>query len=350
MKIEAFRLLPYDLPMKQPWPAASATLRSRKGCLVGVVCEGLTGWGDCAPLPSSGEEGHARALSSLREAARRLSVLPLELARASLGGVSTPEARWALETALFDVVMQRRRLTLRRALERDAIDAVKVDAALGPLDEQCAARAAGALAQGFEIAKIKVGIAAVEDEAAVLRELSRQVEGRLRLRLDANRAWSAEEAEQFFAAVAGLPIDGIEEPLADPSLLRLAALQKSVPFALAIDETLFDLGPERIFASRAVKRLVLKPARIGGFGATLQLAERARSAGMEVVVASVVDSAIGIAATAQLAAALGGEMAHGLATSAWLARDVARPLAIDGGKILLPGGGGLGVAPADDFA
>jgi o-succinylbenzoate synthase len=301
-------------------------------------------------LPSSGEEGFARAFSALRDAATPLVGQSLEAARASLGRVANSEARWALETALLDVFTQRRRLTLRRALSREAPDAVRVNAALGPLDDQCVARADAALTQGFEIAKIKVGVLDVDEEAAQLRELSHDLHGRLRFRLDANRAWSTEEAERFFASIAGLPIDGVEEPLAEPSLPRLAALQKSVPFAVAIDESICDFGPEQIFASRPVRRLVLKPARIGGFGATLQLAERARSAGMEVIVTSVVDSAIGVAAAAQLAAALGGNAAHGLATGDWLAEDVAPPLSIEGGRMLLPGGGGLGIAPAGEFA
>ena len=68
------------------------------------------------------------------------------------------------------------------------------------------------------------------------------------------------------------------------------------------------------------------------------------------MVTSVVDSAIGVAAAAQLAAALGGTQAHGLATGAWLAADVAAPLPIENGMLKLPEGAGLGVVPSDQFA
>ncbi|MGO8737415.1 enolase C-terminal domain-like protein [Rhodoblastus sp.] len=94
----------------------------------------------------------------------------------------------------------------------------------------------------------------------------------------------------------------------------------------------------------------MKPARIGGFSAVLRLAERAARAGIEAVATSVVESAIGVAATAQLAAALGGEAVHGLATGSWLREDVAKPLAIVGGEILLPDGPGLGLVPERPFA
>ena len=159
-----------------------------------------------------------------------------------------------------------------------------------------------------------------------------------------------DRAIRFLDAVADLPIDGVEEPLAEPSVERLRWLQKRTPFALAIDESLFELGPERVFDLRAARRLVLKPARIGGFGASLRLAERAAAAGMEVVITSVVESAIGVAAAAQLAAALGAGIAHGLATGPWLAEDVAPPLVLSEGFLRLPECPGLGVAPFGHFA
>jgi L-alanine-DL-glutamate epimerase-like enolase superfamily enzyme len=71
---------------------------------------------------------------------------------------------------------------------------------------------------------------------------------------------------------------------------------------------------------------------------------------MEVVITSVVDSAIGVGAAAQLAAAIGGTQAHGLATGAWLAEDVAPPALIRAGKLALPDGPGLGIVPDRQFA
>ena len=48
---------------------------------------------------------------------------------------------------------------------------------------------------------------------------------------------------------------------------------------------------------------------------------------------------------AHLAAAIAPDMAHGLATSSWLARDVASAPAIENGRLLLPAAGGLGLVP-----
>ncbi len=313
--------------------------------LIGVADgQGRIGWGDCAPLPSSGEAGHARAFAALERAAVFLRGMELDAALARLDEIDGAEARWAAETALLDLSCRARGVALRRWRDGAAADDIAVNAVLGPLDEACLSRAETARDNNFVFAKIKVGIGGVADEARLLRRLAERA-GSLRLRLDANRAWSEREARAFFAAVADLPIDGVEEPLAHPTLAGLRRLQGEVPFAIAVDESLSELGADRIFSERAVRRLVLKPARIGGFVATARLAEQASAVGIEVVITSVVESAIGVGAAAQLAAAIGGAQAHGLATGAWLAEDVAPPPLIRSGRMTLPDGPGLGIVP-----
>jgi O-succinylbenzoate synthase len=308
------RLHPYHLPLRRPWVAASATLTERRGWLVEARDDdGSTGWGDCAVLPSAAEPGAA-------------------------------QMRWAIETALIDLEARRRGLPLATLLGARTL-AVPVNAALGPLDEGCAGRAEDALAQGFQTAKIKVGIAPVAEELARLRELVGTLRRTLRLRLDANRAWSDADARRFLTSVADLPIDGVEEPLAAPTCASLAALQAALPFPIAVDESLPALGFAAMISSHAVRRLVIKPARLGGVLPTLTLARRAQAAGIEVVLTSVVDSAIGVAAAAHLAAAIAPDVAHGLATGSWLADDVGPALPVRNGCLILPELPGLGIEP-----
>jgi len=347
MTIATCRLRPYALPLVRPWRAASATVTVRHGMLVAVTeRSGLTGWGDCAPLPSSGEAGHAHAFDALRAAAATLPGRDIDAI--DLGGIAAAEARWAVETALLDLASRRTGQSLCRALGAESVTSVAVNAALGTLDQDCLARARAALASGFAIGKIKVGVGSVEDERLRLCELAAATEGALRFRLDANRAWTDREAERFLGGIAHLPIDGVEEPLMAPSLAALGRLQQGVPFALAVDESLTEFGAAALFSSRAVRRLVVKPARLGGVAATLRLAAEARRAGIELVLTSVIDSAIGVTATAHLAAALGGDAVHGLATSPWLAEDVVAAPRLVHGRLHLPGGPGLGVVPAGE--
>lgn len=340
MRIARARLVPYRLPLKRPWVAAAATLAERRGALLCLTDEdGRQGWGDCAPLPSSGEAGLTRCLAALADFARRAAATDFADAAAP------PEVRWAADTARLDIEAQRRGLPLARLLGAGGALRLAVNAALGPLDEHCAARAAAALAEGYAIGKIKVGLDSLAAELERLHTLVEATGGRLRLRLDANRAWPQAEAERFLQAIAGLPIDAVEEPLAAPTPAALAALQAALPYALAADESLPVLGVDALVEASAVRRLVLKPARLGGHAATQAIARRAAAAGLDVVLTSVVDSAIGLTAAAHLATALAPGLAHGLGTGTWLARDVAAAPVIAGGWLTLPETPGLGLRP-----
>lgn len=55
MKIVAADWLPYALPFKRPWQTSRGEIRERHGRLLRLkTADGLTGWGDCAPLPEFG--------------------------------------------------------------------------------------------------------------------------------------------------------------------------------------------------------------------------------------------------------------------------------------------------------
>lgn len=343
MHIAAARLHPYALPLKRPWMAARAVLHERRGVLLSLTdTDGITGWGDCAPLPSASNAG--QIFTALATLAQELPGLEPEAALAL--DVSLPEVRWALETALFDLAARRRGVPLAVQLgARNFTGSVAVNAALGALAKNTPQRAAAALAQGYAIAKIKVGVGSVDDELQLLREVNAATAGRLRLRLDANRAWPDNDAQRLLTAITALPIDAVEEPLAQPSLPQLRALQQALPYAIAVDESLAQFGSDALLSSNAVRRLVIKPARIGGIIATRTLAARAQAAGMEVVLTSVVDSAVGVTAAAHLAAAIAPALAHGLATLDWLAADVAKPPPLRDGKLLLSDAPGLGLLP-----
>jgi len=348
MRLGAVRLIPYCLPLKRPWTAAATTLAERRGMLVALTADGVTGWGDCAPLPSSGAAGHARAFAALAAAVDGIAGAPVAELSARFAAIALPEPRWALDTALLDLAARLAGISLACQLGAPRTASVAVNAALGPLDDACAARATAALASGYEVAKIKVGVSSVEAEIERLHRLNDEAGGRLRLRLDANRAWSEGDAWRFLEAVADLPIDGVEEPLAAPTPATLARLQAALPFALAVDESLAELGVDAVIAAGAARRLVIKPARVGGIAATLALAAAAERAGIELVLTSVVDSAVGVAAAAHLAAALpqaAAGLAHGLATGDWLAADVGPALPIAAGRLRLADAPGLGFEP-----
>ena len=196
-----------------------------------------------------------------------------------------------------------------------------------------------AVAAGFTVLKIKVGLNDPLTELAQLRALARLLPTGVSLRLDANGAWDIATAQRMLDGLAELPIEALEEPLRQPDVAQFAALQQRVTFPLARDESL------HIPVAQFPRRIVLKPAAIGGMRRTLALAQQAQAAGCEVVITSVIDSAAGLWATAQLAAACASPIPHGLATAAWLATDVGIAPQPQRGQLQLPMTPGSGFSP-----
>ena len=175
---------------------------------------------------------------------------------------------------------------------------------IGILDADVETRASQACEQGFRLLKIKMGVNPWKRELDRLQNLASQFPEQVTFRLDANGSWSKSEAYQVIAALKNLPVESLEEPLTSPDASTLRELQASVPWPLALDESLAHWPVEELVSNPPVKRLVLKPMLLGGLLPSLKLARRSLRAGMESVVTSTVDSAVGVWAAAHLAAAL----------------------------------------------
>jgi L-Ala-D/L-Glu epimerase len=335
------------VPLVQPWIGATATMSVRSGALVAIKTRnGQTGWGDCAPLPSMGAAEQAAVLRALENAAHALIGRDIEGSLAALAREPCAQARWALETALLDAKARDEGRTLHALLSAGSSrSAIPINAALGPLDRGCAARAVKAKREGFSVLKIKVGLAPLDCEIAAMRSLAGRLGHPITFRLDANRAWQEKDAFHLVDALADLPIDCIEEPLAAPTPAALARLQATAPFAIAVDESLAELGLPALAECRSIRRLVVKPARIGSFSVVMDLVDAAARAGIETVLTSVIDTSVGVTAAAHLAAAMPPGPAHGLATLDWLAEDITPAPMIAGGMLRLPESPGLGVSP-----
>lgn len=353
MKIVAAHLAPYALPFEATWRTAVGDQRERRGWLLELRdADGRSGWGECAPLPSHGSEDHATArmrllywqatLPGLR-AAQILSRL------SSPDSFAAPAARAAVECALLDLLAQARGKPLNALLDGETgRQRIPVNAAAGTVRDE--ALIDNAIARGFRVIKLKLGLETPAAELAALETLAARLPAGVALRLDANRAWDLETAFRMLAALAVLPVDSVEEPLAVPDLTQLALLQDEIPFPLSLDESMAGIDAGIFWQSPPVRRVICKIAPLGGLLPAAAFVRRAAGAGIECVITTGVDGAPATLAAAHLAAVSGGRHAHGLATSEWLAEDLGQPPRIQNGLLILPAANGLGFTPSGEAA
>jgi O-succinylbenzoate synthase len=152
-----------------------------------------------------------------------------------------------------------------------------------------------------------------------------------RIRVDANGAWTVDEAELAIHAFAEYDLEYVEQPCA--SVAELAEVRRRVKYMgvpIAADESVRKAAdPLEVARAGAADLLVIKAQPLGGIHAALRIVA---DAGLPVVVSSALDTSVGISMGLHLAAAIPDlDYDCGLATAALLAADVAEPLTpVDG--------------------
>ena len=140
-----------------------------------------------------------------------------------------------------------------------------------------------------------------------------------KVRVDANAAWSVDEAVVALKALDAFDLEYAEQPVA--TLEEMADLRRRVDVRLAADESVRTAeDPLRVAGLEAADVVVLKVQPLGGVRRCLEVAE---ACGLPVVVSSAIETSVGIAAGVALAAALPElPFACGLGTVSLLDRDV----------------------------
>ena len=333
MRLAGFGLYRYELPLSEPLPFGGTRLHHREGLLVELASDGgAAGWGEAAPLPGFSREGLDEVISQLRTLAsstmgRGVSedILDPEGALAhELDAMDlAPSARFGFELALWNLWAVSSGKALPELVTVSPRLAVPVSALISSPDHALE-EAQRARAAGYEAVKLKVGARSVEDDVELVRAVRGALGDAASLRLDANRAWSLEEAERFASAAAALGFEYVEEPLANPAQLPLLARSHGLPVAL--DESLAGMEPEVLEDHGYARAVVLKPTLLGGITRTLRFARRAARLGVRPVISSAYETGVGTTALIALAAGVGGEeVPAGLDTYRRLAGDVIRP-------------------------
>jgi o-succinylbenzoate synthase len=311
---------------------------------------GRVGIGEASPLAGFSADDAASCAAALLGIEARLGPLDEDVERALapvlpvLGAL--PSARFALETALFDLAGQTVGLSVAELLAGKRAHAeVAVNGLLDASAEDLVPAALDLVARGRTALKIKLR---GRDNGGFTREL-RALEGLRRalpppfeLRLDPNAAWTLEEARHRLEALAPLAIRFVEQPVAQEALEHLGP----TPVPWAADESLRIPGlADKLAGLPGCTAFVLKPAVLGGLLRALAMARIAADRGVDLVVTHLFDGPVGMAAACELSRALPRPpLASGLDAHPVLATypPLAIPQATRAGRVQAPARPGLG--------
>jgi L-alanine-DL-glutamate epimerase-like enolase superfamily enzyme len=320
------------LAFRAPLRTAYGELRTRE--LIELTlrgADGVEGRGEAAPLePYDGVP--IDAVMAVLELYRPLledgdDVPGPQLYDACRARADCPEALAAVDLALWDRAGRRAGEPVCRLLTDAPAAAVEINATIAATDRAGAAReAAEAVRAGYRCLKLKVGVG---DDAGRVAAVRAAAGPTVALRLDANGAWSVEEAVRAIEALAPAGLELVEEPVHGAAAFR--ELRGRVAVRIAADESgLLDCADA----------VALKVSRCGGIGGVLAAAALVRAQGAEPYLSSTYDGPLGIAAALHCAAALAPLPPCGLATAELFAgEEPAFP--VRDGAIVVPTAPGL---------
>jgi L-alanine-DL-glutamate epimerase-like enolase superfamily enzyme len=338
---------PMTVPLRIPFAAGHGTVTDRELLLVALeAADGLTGFGEAAPLQSYDGVSPAQVRVALQacvpvlEQYRDATPIADVIARCAEATV-LPQALAAIDLALWDLAGRRTHEPVWRLLGARRADPIAVNWTIAASDRSGAAHeAATARAEGYGTVKVKV---AIGDDAGRLAAVRAFGGPDMAIRIDANGAWSVEEAAVALPAMEATGIELCEEPVSGVEAIRALWATAQLDYALALDESAAD--PDA-FTRPAADAICLKIARCGGISGSIDTAARARAVGYDVYLASTLDGPLGIAAALHAAAVIRPRRACGLATLGLFA-ERPDPLPAVRGSIVVPDGPGLGTGLRD---
>lgn len=211
--------------------------------------------------------------------------------------------------------------------------------------EAMLAEAREAVAGGFDTIYVKVGWDAAED-VAVVRALREELGSGVRLRVDANEAWSPGVATRMIRALERYDLEFVEQPTMAQDLAGLAEVRRRVATPICADQG--ARTPHDVLAvarAGAADLISVCPGDAGGLLAARKAAAIAEAAGMPVFIHSNIELGIATAAHVHLAAALPNCHYASQTEYQLLAGDVlaGEGLALADGAMEVPDAPGLGI-------
>jgi L-alanine-DL-glutamate epimerase-like enolase superfamily enzyme len=191
-------------------------------------------------------------------------------------------------------------------------------------------------ANPWPVYKVKLGTA---NDIAIIEALRSKTDAKIRI--DANAAWTVEEALKKIEVFSKLGVEFIEQPLAKDDWEGMKILYAQSALPLIADESC-------VFESDVAKcaghfhGINIKLTKCSGITPARRMINDARQRGLKVMLGSMNESSIGTAAFVHLAPLADYLDADG---PLLLAEDLATGLVYNNGKVALPQKPGLGIDP-----
>jgi len=347
--LEGFELRVLQIPLVAPFTTSFGTETVREVILARALTTDGDGWGEivtgAAPLYSSEYTQGAWDVAArwlIPALLDRHTLAPEAVADVLAPFVGHRMAKAGLELAVLDAALRSEGRPLGEylgAVHDRVPSGVSVGIQRDPATLVEVVR--GYLDEGYVRIKIKIKPGRdVADTAAV-----RDAFGPILLQVDANSAYTLADAATL-AELDRFDLLLIEQPLQEDDLVDHATLARSLRTPVCLDESIVShKAAVDALALEAASVINIKAGRVGGYLEAVRIHDLCADAGIPVWCGGMLETGIGRAANAALAALPGFTLPGDVsASNRFYARDVVtEPAVLEDGHVRVPTGAGLGV-------
>lgn len=192
--------------------------------------------------------------------------------------------------------------------------------------------------EGFTCIKMKIGAINFQKEMKILQFIRKKYSKEaIELRVDANGAFTFENALDKLKALAELDLHSIEQPIKPGNFEQMRELCLKSPLPIALDEELIGIlnvtEKEKLLQMVKPQYIILKPSLVGGYKGSQEWITLAEKYDISWWVTSALESNIGLNAIAQWTATLKSLMPQGLGTGALFTNNFDSPLTVVNGAL-----------------
>ncbi|HIP48334.1 MAG TPA: o-succinylbenzoate synthase [Lutibacter sp.] len=194
------------------------------------------------------------------------------------------------------------------------------------------------LATGFTTIKLKIGAIDFKTELNLLKSIRDEFStAEIELRVDANGAFSPENALEKLKKLAKYQLHSIEQPIKAGQWEEMSNLCNKTPLAIALDEELIGVfekeKKQELLAQIKPQFIILKPSFVGGINGSNEWIDIAEQRKIGWWITSALESNIGLNAIAQYTYQLGVSIPQGLGTGGLFTNNIDSPLEVNNGYL-----------------
>ncbi|MDD3221220.1 MAG: dipeptide epimerase [Clostridia bacterium] len=310
MKITGIKVRQVEVPLIEPFRISLGVITHSRSAIVSVETdEGLVGYGEGAPGILITGETLSGTIDCIHAFERDLiGTDPTDLEKVywimDRAAAHAPCGKTAIDTACYDLLGKKAGMPVYKLLGGNE-NHMDTDMTVG-IDEPSimAAKAKKHVEAGFDTIKTKVGTSFAEDVARI-KAIREAVGDDVKIRIDANQAWSAKEAIRMIDRLDEYNLELVEQPVAYHDIAGLEYVTKHSRVPIMSDESCFTSKDAlRLIERRAVDYLNIKLMKCGGIREALKINAICEAAGVECMLGCMAEeSNLGITAAASLGAA-----------------------------------------------